>query len=100
MNSFSKWVSENIVYPKEAFENRISGVVTAQFSIDTDGSLADIRILRGSGNESLNAEALRVLSSSPKWEPAYSDGKPARVTIQFPIFFQVRESNENPISTK
>ena len=100
MNSFSKWVSENIVYPKEAFENRISGVVTAQFSIDTDGSLADIRILRGSGNESLNAEALRVLSSSPKWEPAYSDGKPARVTVQFPIFFQVRESNENPISTK
>ena len=93
-SEFSKWVAENMKYPKEAYEDGISGRVMVQFTISNDGSVRDVKVLRGV-DERLDAEAVRVVSSSPKWEPGVQDGKPVNVTFQFPVIFKLT-GNEPP----
>ena len=65
-NAFTKWVFSKIVYPEIAKENGVQGRVTLQFTIDTDGSVTNVKVLRGV-DSSLDKEAVRVVSSSPKW---------------------------------
>ena len=86
--TFARWVAENINYPAEAKDNGISGRVMVQFTIYEDGSVRDAKVLRGV-HPSLDAEAVRVISASPKWEPGYQDGKPVKVTFQFPTVFKL-----------
>jgi protein TonB len=82
------WVNENLVYPKEAYEDGTQGKVTVQFTIDKTGEVRDVCVLRGV-HPALDKEAVRVISSSPKWTPAIYDGKPASVTYNFPVVFQL-----------
>ena len=86
---FSLWVAQNVVYPKDAFEQGIEGSVMVSFVIDTDGSVSDVKVLR-SVNELLDAEAVRVISSSPKWEPGTKDGSPVKVSYQIPVTFNLK----------
>ena len=88
-NEFSKWVNERLIYPAVAKENGVQGRVTTQFTIESDGRLTDIRVLRGV-DESLDQEAVRVLSGSPRWSPGIHRGRPVRVTYTFPVIFQLR----------
>ncbi len=88
-NEFTKWVYSKIEYPEVARENGISGRVTLQFTIEADGSLTNIRVLRGV-DPSIDQEAIRVVSMSPKWTPGRQRDKAVRVTYNFPIFFQLR----------
>lgn len=88
-NEFTKWVYSKIVYPEVARENGISGRVTLQFTIESDGSLTNIKVLRGI-DQSLDQEAVRVVSMSPKWTPGKQRDKAVRVTYTFPIMFQLR----------
>lgn len=87
LNDFVKWVYSHLKYPVIARENGISGRVTLQIAIETDGSVS-AKVLRGV-DPSLDDEALRVVSMSPKWEPGKKDGKAVRVTYNFPINFQL-----------
>ena len=89
INKFSEWVNKQLRYPKIAKDYGVQGRVTLQFTVKSDGSVADIRVLRGV-DESLDKEAMRVVSCSPKWEPGQSDGRPVDVTITFPVIFQLR----------
>ena len=86
---FSFWVFGQIKYPEEAFKNKISGRVTLQFVIATDGKVKDVKILRGSGNQLLDDEAVRVISMSPDWTPGKVDGKPVNVRYIFPVVFKM-----------
>ena len=86
---FREWVSSKIVYPPVASENGITGRVFTEFTIDRDGSITDIRILRGA-DPLLDAEAIRVLRMSPKWSPGMQRGKAVRVIYQFPFVFQLQ----------
>lgn len=88
-NEFSKWVNSHLVYPKEAKKNGIQGRVTLQYTIDVDGSVKNVRVLHGV-ESSLDKEAVRVVSSSPKWEPGRSKGEVVPVTYTFPVIFQLR----------
>lgn len=88
-NTFTKWVYSNIVYPELAIENGIQGRVTVQFTIDKDGSVKDVRVLRGA-DSTLDKEAVRVISNSPKWSPGKQRGKAVKVKYTFPIIFQMR----------
>ena len=88
-NEFAKWVNENLVYPKEAYEAKVQGRVTLSYVVGEDGSVSDVRVLRGA-NELLDAEAVRVVSMSPKWTPGKRDGKPVKVTFTFPVIFQLK----------
>ena len=83
---FTKWVAQRLVYPKNAKLNHIQGRIILQFTIDTDGSLTDIVVLRKLDPE-LEAEAVRVVSMSPKWKPGYLNGHPVPVHCTFPIDF-------------
>lgn len=89
-NEFSKWVNSHLKYPEDAKKNGITGRVTLQYSIEADGRIADVKVIRSSGNKALDAEALRVVSMSPKWKPGMQKGNPVRVTYTFPVIFQLR----------
>ena len=88
-NEFSKWVNSQLVYPDEAKKSGIQGRVAVQFTVEPDGSVANVKVLRGV-NDLLDQEAIRVISSSPKWKPGIQDGQPVRVTFTFPIIYQLR----------
>ena len=88
-NEFTKWVYNQIEYPEIAKENGIQGRVTVQFTIDKDGSVKDVKVLRGV-DSSLDKEAVRVIQKSPKWSPGTQRNKPVKVKYTFPIIFQLR----------
>ena len=85
-NKFSKWVNSHLVYPVDAKEKNIQGRVTLQFTIEADGRVTNVKVLK-SAHPSLDQEAVRVVSSSPKWNPGMQNGKPVKVTYTFPVIF-------------
>lgn len=89
VNGFSQWVNENLRYPKTAKDAKAQGRVVLQFTVYPDGKVQDVKVLRGV-HPDLDAEALRVVSSSPDWTPDYVKGEPVKVTYTFPIIFQLR----------
>ena len=88
-NNFSKWVNQNLVYPKNAKENGVQGRVTLQFTIERDGSVTKVKVLRGI-DPALDKEAIRVVSMSPKWKPGRQRDRAVPVTYTFPVIFQLR----------
>lgn len=88
-NTFSKWVNERLVYPEIAKENGVQGRVTLQFTVESDGSLTNVKVLRGV-DPSLDKEAVKVVSSSPKWTPGKQRDRAVRVTYVFPVIFMLR----------
>lgn len=88
-NAFSKWVNERLVYPEIAKENGVSGRVTLQFTVETDGRVTNVKVLRGV-DPSLDKEAVRVVSMSPKWKPGKQRDRAVKVTYTFPVIFQLR----------
>ena len=87
-NDFSKWVSENIQYPQDAIDSKIEGRVILQFTVSKEGDVKDVEVLRGV-NELLDAEAVRVVSASPKWEAGSQNGIPVAVKYTFPVIFRL-----------
>ncbi len=88
-NQFSKWVNERLVYPEIAKENGVSGRVTLQFTVEADGTVTNVKVLRGV-DSSLDKEAVRVVSSSPKWKPGKQRDRAVKVSYTFPVVFQLR----------
>ena len=88
-NMFSKWVNERLVYPEIAKENGVQGRVTLQFTVEKDGRVTKVKILRGV-DPSLDKEAVRVVSESPKWKPGKQRDRAVPVTYTFPVIFQLR----------
>ena len=89
-NDFSRWVNSRLVYPEIARENGSQGRVTLSFRVNKDGSVSDVRVLRSSSDASLDQEAVRVVSASPKWEPGRQRDRAVDVTFTFPVIFQLR----------
>ena len=88
-NEFTKWVNTHIQYPQIAQEMSIQGKVTLQFTIEKDGSLQNVKVL-STPDESLSKEAVRVVSSSPKWKPGRQRDRAVKVTYTFPVVFKLR----------
>lgn len=88
-NNFSKWVNAHLVYPDHSRATGSEGKVRLQFTIDKDGKLDDVSVIESSGDPLLDAEAFRVVSSSPNWTPGSFRGRPAKVTFTFPVIFQL-----------
>lgn len=87
-NEFSKWVSEQVKYPQDAIDANIQGKVVLQFTVNKEGQVEDVKVLHGV-SETLDAEAVRVVSSSPKWEPGSMNGTPVNVKYTFPVLFRL-----------
>ena len=88
-NKFSKWVNQRLEYPEIAKENGVQGRVTLQFTVEKDGTVTKIKVLRGV-DPSLDKEAVRVVSMSPKWNPGKQRDRAVPVTYTFPVIFQLR----------
>mgnify|MGYP003390988767 FL=1 len=88
-NQFSAWVNKRLVYPEIAKENGVQGRVTLQFTVEKDGSVTKVKVLRGVA-PSLDKEAVRVVSMSPKWKPGKQRDRAVPVTYTFPVYFQLR----------
>ena len=88
-NEFTRWVNAHLVYPEVPKENGVQGKVTLQFTVMKDGSVGKVKVLRGA-DPALDREAVRVVSSSPKWTPGKQRDRAVNVTYTFPVIFQLR----------
>lgn len=88
-NDFSRWVNSRLVYPEVAKENGVEGTVILQFTIAKDGRMSDVVVLR-SPDDALAAEAIRVVTSSPKWEPGKQRDRAVKVSYTFPVVYRLR----------
>lgn len=89
MRECMNFLSKNIKYPTTAQENGIQGRVIVQFVVNTDGSIAEPKVVRGVDPE-LDAEALRVISIMPKWKPGKQKGEAVRVKYTIPVMFRLQ----------
>ncbi|MEO5909694.1 MAG: TonB family protein [Pelobium sp.] len=87
--AFGEFLGNNINYPEEARKNNIQGKVLCSFVVEKDGTLSNIKVLKGIGS-GCNEEAVRLLSLSPKWIPGKQDGKAVRVSFSIPIQFALK----------
>ena len=85
-----KWVYQYLKYPSYAVENGIQGRVLVDFVIDETGKVGDVRVSRGI-HTSLDDEAVRVISASPKWRPARHRGKKVRVALTVAVDFKLQK---------
>ena len=88
MAGLMQYLSKNIKYPTIAQENGTQGRVTVQFVVNRDGSIVDAKVLRGV-DPYLDKEAIRVISSMPKWKPGMQKGQPVRVKYTVPVTFRL-----------
>ena len=84
-----RYLQENIKYPEEAKELGIQGRVFVTFVVEVDGSITDVRVLRGIGG-GCDQEAIRVVKGMPKWVPGKQRGVPVRVQFNLPIKFTLQ----------
>ncbi|MBR4811141.1 MAG: energy transducer TonB [Bacteroidaceae bacterium] len=83
-----EYLRKNIKYPAICRENNIQGRVIVSFVVNKDGGIVDPEVIKGV-NPSLDKEALRVISTMPKWKPGYQRGKPVRVKYTVPVNFRL-----------
>ena len=88
-----KWVYQYLKYPKYAVENGIQGRVFVDFVIDESGNVRDVQVSR-SIHTSLDEEAVRVISASPKWRPGRHRGKKVRVAMTVPVDFRLEKNTK------
>ena len=84
-----EFVAKNIKYPQIARETGVQGKVFVNFVVEPDGSVSNVKILRGIGG-GCDEEAMRVVKSMPKWKPGKQRGKPVRVSYNLPVNFRLQ----------
>lgn len=84
-----RYLSTNIKYPTIPQENGVQGKVTVQFVVNKDGSIVDVKVLRGV-DPYLDKEAVRVISSMPRWKPGKQRGVPVRCKFTVPVTFKLK----------
>ena len=89
LNTFRKWVQDNVRFPQIALENGISGRVVLSFVIEKDGRLTNIQVLM-TPDRSLSEEATRVLNKSPKWSPGKQRNQVVRIKYTLPVDFRMQ----------
>jgi protein TonB len=85
---FIKWLTRNLKYPAAAQARRVQGRVVAEFIVNKDGSITDVRIVR-SLSPPCDGEAMRVLRMMPRWTAGAIDGHPCRTKVCIPIVFRM-----------
>jgi len=88
LSAFYKYLNENLKYPQKATRIGIEGRVYLSFVVETDGSLTDVKVMKGIGAD-CDEESIRVMQNAPKWNPGKQRGNPVRVRYGFPIVFKL-----------
>lgn len=89
MPGLMKYLGKNVKYPIEAYANNIEGRVVVHFIVNKDGSISNVGLTR-SVDPLLDKEAIRVISSMPKWKPGMQRGKAVRVKYTVPVMFRLQ----------
>lgn len=95
MRAGLEFMARNLRYPTKAREAGKQGRVIVQFVVRKDGSLSDFKVLRPV-DPWLDAEAIRVISTMPKWKPGMQDRKPVSVKFTLPVTFMLEGTNSKP----
>lgn len=85
-----KWVYQYLKYPEAAVRDGVQGRVTVEFIVDKDGKVTDVRVVKGVSDE-LDAEAVKVVSASPKWKPGRVNGNKVRTMVSIPVEFRLEK---------
>ena len=89
MKELLKFLQDNLKYPESAMKNNVQGRVIVQFVVEKDGTPTEFNVLRAV-NPDLDAEALRVLKTMPKWKPGMQKGEVVRVKYTVPVAFRLQ----------
>ncbi|MFY9284520.1 MAG: energy transducer TonB, partial [Miniphocaeibacter sp.] len=89
LENMYKYIKDNLKYTDLAKKTNITGTIYVEFTVEKDGSLTDVHVIRGIGG-GLDEEAIRVVESMPKWQPARQGGMPVKVKYQIPIAFNLK----------
>lgn len=85
-NTFRTWVMQNVKYPEIAKKESIEGKVYAEYIVEKDGTVSNVKIIK-SADSRLNEEVLKVVKSSPKWTAGKQNGKLVRVKFVVAVNF-------------
>ncbi|MDE3248937.1 MAG: TonB family protein, partial [Bacteroidota bacterium] len=85
--AWNKYLAKNLKYPQKAQDNEVQGTVMIQFIVDVDGSVSDIKAI--SGPKELQAESIRMIKESGKWEPALQNGNKVTSFAKQPFTFRL-----------
>jgi protein TonB len=88
MSAFYKYVSEKMKYPAQARRMQVEGRVFCEFVVNRDGTLQDVKVIRGIG-AGCDEEAIRVIQSAPPWKPGKQRGKAVRSKFNLAIIFKL-----------
>jgi TonB family protein len=94
MDAFYRYVGKEINYPLQARQMGVEGRVDVQFVVEKDGSLSDVRAIKGIGG-GCDSEAVKVVQNAPSFRPGTQRGKPVRVRMVMPIIFKLNEGETN-----
>lgn len=89
MSAMVEFLSKNVKYPKDAAKQKVEGRVLVWFVVETDGSLTDVKVAK-KVFPSLDAEAVRMVKTMPKWTPGKHNDQPVRVRFALPIVFKAK----------
>ncbi len=94
LDAFYRHISDNILYPTEAREKGIEGKVYVQFTVDKDGSITDVKPVKGIGG-GCDEEAVRVVQTADNFKPGQQRGMPVRVRLVLPVAFKLKKYEDN-----
>ncbi len=86
--ALAKYLRDSMNYPKEALDSGINGTVFVQFVIAADGSISDVKVMKGIG-WGCDEEAIRLVEGMPDWSPAIINGIPSKCHFNLPVRFQI-----------
>ena len=89
MDSLKAFIERNLIYPQAARDNKIEGKVYVTFTVEADGSISNVKVLRDIGG-GCGEEAVRVVKMMPKWKPGKQRGKPVRTQFNLPVTFKLK----------
>jgi protein TonB len=90
MAAWAKFIQRNLRYPSMAQENEVQGKVFISFVVEIDGSISDVKVLKGIGS-GCDEEAMRVIRKSPKWKAGQQNDRKVRVRYNMPLAFQLAQ---------
>lgn len=94
--AFNKFLANRLIYPEDARRKGLKGTTYIEFIIEKDGSVSSVKVAAGKGlSPSCDQEAIRVISSSPKWTPGIKDDAPVRTKMIQPVRFDLAGNKKN-----
>lgn len=90
-DALMNYFATSVVYPKSLEKDNVSGKVFVQFTVTTTGEVTNVKALRSSGYDEMDAEAIRVIENMPKWNPAIKNGKAVAAEMTLPFQFTLKQ---------